>query len=209
MSAFKAIPVFSRHTLSDTSNSYADDLEEMLPTVYIMRAAAQLSHWGRVTHICVGKLTIIGSDNGLSPGRRQAIIWTNAGILLIWPLETKFSEFFYRNSSIFIQENALENVVCQMASILSRPQCANDTWNTCHCPGNLKRQDWGWNYHIFSKLDGRHGTCSSQTHAKFPRDRSYLVSKLQGSNTLWDLTIRHLIRYRNGAVFPGLLWSKR
>ena len=35
-----------------------------------------LTHWGRVTHICVGKLTIIASDNGLSPGRRQAIIWT-------------------------------------------------------------------------------------------------------------------------------------
>ena len=33
-----------------------------------------LTHWGRVTHICVGNLTIIGSDNGLSPGRRQAII---------------------------------------------------------------------------------------------------------------------------------------
>ena len=47
---------------------------------------------GRVTHICVGKLTTIGSDNGLSPGRRQAIIWTNAGILLIGPLETNFSE---------------------------------------------------------------------------------------------------------------------
>ena len=28
-----------------------------------------LTHWGRMTHICVGKLTIIGSDNGLSPGR--------------------------------------------------------------------------------------------------------------------------------------------
>ena len=41
------------------------------------------THWGRVTHICVGKLTNIGSDNGLSPGRHQAIIWTNAGILLI------------------------------------------------------------------------------------------------------------------------------
>ena len=51
-----------------------------------------LTHWGRVTHICVSKLTIIGSDNGLSPGRRQAIIWTNAGILLIWPLGTSFSE---------------------------------------------------------------------------------------------------------------------
>ena len=51
-----------------------------------------LSHWGRVTHICVVKLTIIGSDNGLSPGRRQAIIRTNAEILLIGPLGTKFSE---------------------------------------------------------------------------------------------------------------------
>ena len=43
-------------------------------------------------YICVRKLTIIGSDNGLSPGRRQAIIWTNAGILLIRTLETNFSE---------------------------------------------------------------------------------------------------------------------
>ena len=51
-----------------------------------------LTHWGRVTHICVDKLAIIGSDNGLSPGRRQAIIWTNAGILLIGPLGTNFSE---------------------------------------------------------------------------------------------------------------------
>ena len=51
-----------------------------------------LTHWGRVTHICVSKLTTIGSDNGLSPGRRQAIIWTNAGILLIGPLGTNFSE---------------------------------------------------------------------------------------------------------------------
>ena len=45
-----------------------------------------------MTHICVGKLSIIGSDNGLSPGRRQAIIWTNAGISLIGPLRTNFSE---------------------------------------------------------------------------------------------------------------------
>ena len=45
-----------------------------------------LTHWGRVTHICVSKLIIIGSDNGLSPGRRQAIIWTNAEILSIGPL---------------------------------------------------------------------------------------------------------------------------
>ena len=63
-------------------------------------------------HICVGKLTIIGSDNGLSPRRRQAIIWTNAGILLIRPLGN-----LDQNSYIFIQENAFENVVCEMLSI--------------------------------------------------------------------------------------------
>ena len=50
-----------------------------------------LTYWGRVTHIC-GKLTIIVSGNGLSPGRRQVIIWTNAEILLIWALGTNFSE---------------------------------------------------------------------------------------------------------------------
>ena len=52
----------------------------------------QLTHWSRVTHICFSKLTIIGSDDGLLPGRHQAIIWTNAGILLIGPLRTNFSE---------------------------------------------------------------------------------------------------------------------
>ena len=52
----------------------------------------RLTHWGRVTHIRVSKLSIIGSDNGLSPGRRQAITWTNAGILLIQTLRTNFSE---------------------------------------------------------------------------------------------------------------------
>ena len=49
-------------------------------------------HWRRVTHICVGKLTIVGSDNGLSPAGRQAIIRTNGGISLIGPLGTNFSD---------------------------------------------------------------------------------------------------------------------
>ena len=45
-----------------------------------------------MTHICNSKLTIIGSDNGVSPGWRQTIIWTNAEILLTEPLGTKFGE---------------------------------------------------------------------------------------------------------------------
>ena len=51
-----------------------------------------LNHWGRVAHICVGNLTIIGSDNDLAPGRRQAIMWNNAEILLIGHLRTNCSE---------------------------------------------------------------------------------------------------------------------
>ena len=51
-----------------------------------------LTHWGRVTHICVSKLNIIVPDNGLSPERGQAIIWINAGRLLIQTSGTTFSE---------------------------------------------------------------------------------------------------------------------
>ena len=54
-----------------------------------------LTHWGRLTHICVDKLTIICSDNGLSPGRRQTIIWTNDGISLIRTLGTNFNEILH------------------------------------------------------------------------------------------------------------------
>ena len=66
-----------------------------------------LTHWGRVTHICVSKLTSIGSDNGLSPGRRQAIIWSNAGILLIRPLGTNFSEFLIEMPTISFKQMRL------------------------------------------------------------------------------------------------------
>ena len=55
-----------------------------------------LTHWGRVTHICISRLRIIVSNNGLSPGWCQAIIWTNAGILLIGPLGTNFYEILIK-----------------------------------------------------------------------------------------------------------------
>ena len=76
-----------------------------------MNLTIVLTHWGRVMHICVGKLTIIGSGNGLSPGRRQAIIWTNAGILLIGPLGTNFSEIL-----IEIQTFSLRKIRLKMSS---------------------------------------------------------------------------------------------
>ena len=77
-----------------------------------------LTHWGRVTHICVVKLTITGSDNGLSPGRRQAIIWTNDGMLLIGPLGTNFSEIL-----IGIQTFSFKKMRLKMSSAKWRPFC--------------------------------------------------------------------------------------
>ena len=63
-----------------------------------------LTHWGRLTNICVDNLTIIGSDNSLLPGRRQTIIWTNAGLFLIGPLETNFSEILIEIFAFPLQE---------------------------------------------------------------------------------------------------------
>ena len=83
-----------------------------------LRKASVKTHWGRVTHICVVKLTIVGSDNGLSPGRRQAIIWTNAGISLIGPLRTNFIE-----NLIGIQTFSFKKMHLKMSSAKWRPFC--------------------------------------------------------------------------------------
>ena len=71
-----------------------------------------------MTHICVGNLTIIGSDDGLSPGRRQAITWTNVGILLIGPLGTNFSEML-----IEINTFSFKKIHLKMSSGKWRPFC--------------------------------------------------------------------------------------
>ena len=52
----------------------------------------QFTQWGRVMYICISKLTIIGSDNDFLPSWRQAIIWTNAWILLNRTLGTNLNE---------------------------------------------------------------------------------------------------------------------
>ena len=82
-----------------------------------------------MTHICVSKLTTIGSDNGFLPAQRQAIIWTNAGILLIGLLGTNFSEILIEIDTFSLKEIAFENVVQKMVAIVSQPQCVNSLHN--------------------------------------------------------------------------------
>ena len=71
-----------------------------------------LTHWGRVMHICISNLTIIGPDNGLLPGWRQTITWTNAWILLIGPCRTNVSEIL-----ICIQTFSFKKMQFKMPSV--------------------------------------------------------------------------------------------
>ena len=85
-----------------------------------------------MTHICVGKLSIIGSDNGMSPGRRQAIFWTNTGLLLIRPLGTNFSEILIKILTFSFKKMRLK-----VSSAKRRPFCL----------GLNVLMDWcGWNH---------------------------------------------------------------
>ena len=71
-----------------------------------------------MTHICVSKSTVIASDNDLSPDRRQAIIWTNAGILQIGLLRTNFSEILME-----IQTFSFRKMHLKRSSAKWRPSC--------------------------------------------------------------------------------------
>ena len=78
----------------------------------------RLTRRGRVTHICVSKLTSIASSNGLSPRRRQAFIWTNAGILSIGTLETNLSEILIEIITVSFTRRRLK-----VSSAIRRPFC--------------------------------------------------------------------------------------
>ena len=76
----------------------------------------QLTHWGRVTYICVGNLTVIGSGNDLSSARRQVIIWNNAEILLIGPLGINWSKIL-----IEIHKFSFQKMHLKMSSATWQP----------------------------------------------------------------------------------------
>ena len=101
----------------------------LMPLLHKRSSNEQTSYWsvlsgfnslrpGQVTHICVNKPTTIGSDNVLSPGRRQVIIWTNAGILLNRPLGTNLSEILSE-----IRTFSLKKMHLKMSSGKWRPFC--------------------------------------------------------------------------------------
>ena len=98
-----------------------------------------LTHWGRLTHICVSKLTIAGSDNGLSPSRPQAIIWTKCWNIVNWTHGSKIQWNFNRSLYIFIKKSAFQYVFWKMAGIFLSASVLNMYWTrslllSCDCP---------------------------------------------------------------------------
>ena len=99
-----------------------------------------------MTHICGSNLTIIGSDNGLLPGRRQAIIWTNAGMLLIGPLRINFNEIWIKILTFWFKKMHLK-----VSSVKSQPFCLglNVLNNEKHYQIYINHYDW-YNLHDLS-----------------------------------------------------------
>ena len=112
------LPILLVSPTAPTPGKYMNVIFDNVSSILCHIHCQWLTHWGRVTHICVGNLIIIGPDNGLSPGRRQAIIWTNAGILLIGSLGTDFIEIWIK-----IKIFSLKKMRLKMSSAKRQPFC--------------------------------------------------------------------------------------
>ena len=154
-----------------------------------------LTHWGQVTHIRVGKLFIIGSDNGLSPGRRQAIILINAGILLIWTLGANVSEI-----SRGIHTFPFKKMHLKMLSAKWQPFCLGLNvliWRRvpadlrCHDPQVACHHHVGHSWHIPTWLHHQDG-CRCRCQAI--------------SNHHADSTMLHLHKSRGTMIHLVIIW---
>ena len=110
------------------------------------RDLTKCSYTSCIDEDCYIKLTIIGSDNGLSPGRRQAIIWTNDGILSIRTFQTHFSEIVSE-----IHTFLFKKMHFKMSSGKWRPSCLGlnvirDLVSQCKLIGFFVYDSWLWQF---------------------------------------------------------------
>ena len=143
----------------------------------------ELSHWGRVTHTCVGNLTIIGPDNGLSPGRRQAIIRTNTGILLIEPLRINFSDI-----SIEIHTFSFKEMHLKMSSGKWRPFCLG--LNVLMKLTYISRNDSSWPRWLLTQIWHHGGPKATENGGFRSLYGNYSLGTLQTLLTYWRYQLR-------------------
>ena len=81
-------------------------------------------NWDRVTHICLSELCHHHwFRKWLVASFMPSHYLNQCSDIVDWTPRNNLQWNLGRNSSIFIQESVFGNVVCKMASILSRPQC--------------------------------------------------------------------------------------
>ena len=191
-----------------------------------------LTHWGPVTHICVGKLAIISSDNGLSSGRSQAIIWTNTAILLIGALWTNFSKIWieihifpfkkmhFKMSSGYLRpcfaasmclwhiatgiRESTSKVFCSPSCCLIRHLCLDDVIKWKHFPRYWPFVPWSGEVTGLGEFPTQRPVTRS-FDVFFDLRLNKRLSK-QWWGLLYETLSRPLWRHRNGHIPPGTKW---
>ena len=149
-----------------------------------------LTSWYRVTDMCVSKLIIIGSDNGLSPDRRQAIIWTNARMLLIRNLGAKFSEILCEIHTFSFKKMHLKTSsakwrpFCRVLNVLrtqrTTKQCCMISWGDDFAAKTREtiiqnNEFLTVGFHQIWKPQDRYLCLSNSVACKFPSGTRFLI----------------------------------
>ena len=157
-----------------------------------------VTHWGWVTHICNHKITIIGSENGLSPDRCQATVLTSTAILLIGPLRTIFSEISTENHRFSSKKMDLK-----MSSAKCRPFCGGLLrWyqNNQQYPPKPKHQ-----YFVLKNV-----FCSDLVLGKMlriQRDAMIFQEWIDLNVISWGITCRLVVIAGTINLVPSLYWQ--
>ena len=121
-----------------------------------------------------------------------------------WTLRNKLQWYFNRNSNIFIQENAFEIVVCEMASIcLSLNVLQQNFYNLHQCYVNLamRCQSYIWYLSLFIILGRNENSISWEfcSSATLPIGSVWYVRNLCFKHGLGTARLRFI---KSGNVFP-------
>ena len=171
-------------TWGSTQLKYTHTNEMKLNTVFrVLLYQVLLTRQGRAMHICISKLTIIGSDNGLLPGRCQTMIWTNDGILLIWILGTNSSEILSK-----IHTFSFKKIHLKVSSVKWRPFCLRFNVSN-QARASLRQWISGWytpNTGVWIKWDSIAWPGSWRSYAQPLEWWSSLYSSKMKSNSVTD-----------------------
>ena len=180
---------------------------------HCMRLSAMLlltNCWGRVTHVCVGNLTIIGSDNhdnGLSPDRHQAIIWTHDGIMLIGPLEINFSEILIKIHTFHLRKCISKYRLRKGSHFVQ-----GETSQPLTCLSAMLREWWAhaWKHAPFNKARQEQRYCHSFNNPFSPALTScWIISRVAGDLRHRDAHVTSLMSRsagKNDSLFGKCNW---